>query len=424
MRRDQPDASQSVNTLKRRGRAVGTACNTDVAGFLAPLKDAADAQGMRATVLGAGGAARAVGVALAQRRRASAIAARAARARTSSWRLAIGADGRSSGRPRPKSWDVLVNATPVGTCAGRRRDAAARTARSAGISSTTSSTTRPKPGCCATRGRPGAGRSAAWTMLVGAGAAAVRMVDRRAHRSAGDARCRDQRAGREIGGCEGASGAAGDMKLTTFDEFVDLAKRGTFVPVVQGDRRRPSDAGLGVPEDRRALRLRLPARERRRRRARRPLLVPRQGSVPDPARARRRHADRACRRDDDRRQAVHRDAARADERLPVAVRARSAALHRRRGRLSRLRHRQLVRAGRRSRRARTADGDDAGFMLFDTVLAFDHVQHRILLIANARISGDEDLRGALPVRLREDRFPRTRARARAVAAAARRPPSR
>ena len=35
--------------------------------------------------------------------------------------------------------------------------------------------------------------------------------------------------------------------------------------------------------------------------------------------------------------------------------------------------------------------DDAGFMLFDTVLAFDHVRHRILIIANARISGDEDL---------------------------------
>ena len=30
-------------------------------------------------------------------------------------------------------------------------------------------------------------------------------------------------------------------------------------------------------------------------------------------------------------------------------------------------------------------------MLFDTVLAFDHVRHRILIIANARISGDEDL---------------------------------
>jgi anthranilate synthase component 1 len=35
--------------------------------------------------------------------------------------------------------------------------------------------------------------------------------------------------------------------------------------------------------------------------------------------------------------------------------------------------------------------DEAAFMVFDTVLAFDHVQHRILIIANARISGDEDL---------------------------------
>jgi anthranilate synthase component 1 len=35
--------------------------------------------------------------------------------------------------------------------------------------------------------------------------------------------------------------------------------------------------------------------------------------------------------------------------------------------------------------------DEAGFMLFDTVLAFDHVKHRILVIANARITPDEDL---------------------------------
>jgi len=38
-----------------------------------------------------------------------------------------------------------------------------------------------------------------------------------------------------------------------------------------------------------------------------------------------------------------------------------------------------------------ADEDEAGFMLFDTVLAFDHVKHRILIIANARITADEDL---------------------------------
>ena len=38
-----------------------------------------------------------------------------------------------------------------------------------------------------------------------------------------------------------------------------------------------------------------------------------------------------------------------------------------------------------------AEEDEAGFMLFDTVLAFDHVRHRILIIANARVTDDEDL---------------------------------
>src|SRR5262245_35273625 len=39
-----------------------------------------------------------------------------------------------------------------------------------------------------------------------------------------------------------------------------------------------------------------------------------------------------------------------------------------------------------------SDGSDqAGFMLFDTILAFDHVRHRILIIANARITADDDL---------------------------------
>ena len=35
--------------------------------------------------------------------------------------------------------------------------------------------------------------------------------------------------------------------------------------------------------------------------------------------------------------------------------------------------------------------DEAAFALFDTVLAFDHVRHRILIIANARITADDDL---------------------------------
>src|SRR5688572_21334703 len=41
--------------------------------------------------------------------------------------------------------------------------------------------------------------------------------------------------------------------------------------------------------------------------------------------------------------------------------------------------------------ATDAADEEAGFMIFDTVLAFDHVRHRILVIANARITGDDDL---------------------------------
>jgi anthranilate synthase component 1 len=39
------------------------------------------------------------------------------------------------------------------------------------------------------------------------------------------------------------------------------------------------------------------------------------------------------------------------------------------------------------------DRDQAGFMIFDTILAFDHVKHRILAIANARAKDGDDLRG-------------------------------
>jgi anthranilate synthase component 1 len=38
------------------------------------------------------------------------------------------------------------------------------------------------------------------------------------------------------------------------------------------------------------------------------------------------------------------------------------------------------------------DRDKATFMVFDTILAFDHVKHRILAIANARVRKGEDLR--------------------------------
>ena len=46
----------------------------------------------------------------------------------------------------------------------------------------------------------------------------------------------------------------------------------------------------------------------------------------------------------------------------------------------------------RIRRARAMRIDQAGFMVFDTVLAFDHVKHRILAISNARVREGESLR--------------------------------
>ena len=39
----------------------------------------------------------------------------------------------------------------------------------------------------------------------------------------------------------------------------------------------------------------------------------------------------------------------------------------------------------------TRSDDEAAFMVFDTILAFDHARHRILIIANARITGNDDL---------------------------------
>ena len=47
-----------------------------------------------------------------------------------------------------------------------------------------------------------------------------------------------------------------------------------------------------------------------------------------------------------------------------------------------------------ARDAPSSGEDDAGFMLFDTIMAFDHVKHRILVIANARVDPSADLERA------------------------------
>lgn len=102
---------QSANTLKRvDGRWHGA--NTDVAGFLAPLKDA-PMRNQRALVLGAGGAARSVSLALASiGAKVTITARRLDRAQFVAARIGAAA---VEWPPASNSWDVLVNATPIGT---------------------------------------------------------------------------------------------------------------------------------------------------------------------------------------------------------------------------------------------------------------------------------------------------------------------
>lgn len=101
----------AINTLVvRDGRWYGA--NTDVHGFSAPLAGRIAVRGIRATILGAGGAARAVAVALGDMGAVVTVSARRPEAAREIARLAGGQVGEFP--PRAGSWDVLVNAIPAG----------------------------------------------------------------------------------------------------------------------------------------------------------------------------------------------------------------------------------------------------------------------------------------------------------------------
>jgi 3-dehydroquinate dehydratase/shikimate dehydrogenase len=102
----------AINTLRRDGDRW-FARNTDVSGFLAPLAGRLELRGIRAAILGTGGAARAVAVALA-----SVGSAVTVYGRNRDKAAAVAALAGGSGKSFPvarASWDLLINATPVGT---------------------------------------------------------------------------------------------------------------------------------------------------------------------------------------------------------------------------------------------------------------------------------------------------------------------
>ncbi|MEN3338356.1 MAG: 3-dehydroquinate dehydratase / shikimate dehydrogenase [Acidobacteriota bacterium] len=101
----------AVNTLiVRDGRWIGA--NSDVEGFLAPLAGRIALKGTRASILGSGGAARAVAVALVSQGAAVTVCARRPDAAQAVARLSDAVAG--TWPPRPGSWDVLVNTTSCG----------------------------------------------------------------------------------------------------------------------------------------------------------------------------------------------------------------------------------------------------------------------------------------------------------------------
>ena len=233
-------AAGAVNTIAiRDGRWIGM--NTDADGFLEPLRRRLPDLRRRARGdprRGRRGARRRPG---ASPRRGARGDLGAAAGRGASSSRTRSAPTSRRGRPPPGSWDLLVNATPVGSA--RRRRAAPfdgpvrRPAR-----------LRPRlrPGSDGLDARRGARRvrrrSAAW-----------RCWSRRPNGSSRSGPASGRRPGLFArGGHEQRDRQAErSMKQTTFDEFKELARRGTFVPVVKeimADLLTPVSAFLKIAE--------------------------------------------------------------------------------------------------------------------------------------------------------------------------------
>src|SRR5262245_57431880 len=246
--------------------------------------------------------------------------------------------------------------------------------------STTSSTTRRRRACSATRPRRAASRLAAsrcWSARRGSSSAAGR------ERASRPASCAPQPSGN--------SRSSSPMKITSFEEFKDLARRGTFVPVCKelvADLLTPVSAFLKIAEDADYAFL-LESVEggehvgRYSFLGKDPFLILR-------ARGGRTTLERGGTVTESDRPFI--DTLRglmADFRSPFVPdlpRFTGGAVGYLGYGAASWFEPVLGDLG-----AATDGSDQAGFMLFDTVLAFDHVQHRILIIANAPITAADDL---------------------------------
>ncbi len=101
----------AINTIRSvDGRWIGG--NTDASGFLQPLRDRVPLSGTRVAVLGAGGAARAVAIALGSTGARLTVHARSRRQAEGVAMIVAGQVG--AWPPEPGTWDLLINCTPIG----------------------------------------------------------------------------------------------------------------------------------------------------------------------------------------------------------------------------------------------------------------------------------------------------------------------
>jgi shikimate dehydrogenase len=102
----------AINTIRiADGRWLGG--NTDAQGFLEALQGRVPVRGLRASVLGAGGAARAVVIALASS--GCTVTLHARRAEQARELAVLTPATVGPWPPEPGSWDLVINCTPIGT---------------------------------------------------------------------------------------------------------------------------------------------------------------------------------------------------------------------------------------------------------------------------------------------------------------------
>ena len=238
----------AINTHRRPQTAAGSAPTPTSRASSRRCRIAFHCAACARTILGGGGAARAVAVALADSGADVTISARRGDA---AGEVAELVGGRTGVFPPPSgTWDLLVNATSAqAACPAARARWGAR--RSTDEWSTTSSTSPKRPTLlerCACRGLRHDRRA---RDARRAGGASVRALDRAAAARRAFLRRPHDRCISANGRKQLAYPDAYFMKQTTFEEFVELTRRGTFVPVVKeiiADLLTPVSAFLKIAE--------------------------------------------------------------------------------------------------------------------------------------------------------------------------------